>query len=71
MTDRSIGAILADWRALERELAATTDEVAIEDLQARIAALRAEHAAAQAARSDRLDELRRPPDKPTGGSSRH
>jgi uncharacterized small protein (DUF1192 family) len=51
--DRTVESILGEWRQLERELDAASDAESQEDLQARIARLRDEHARAVA---DRLDD---------------
>ena len=54
---RSVETILAEWRAVERQLDATPEtERAV--LEACVAALREEHGAAVAARSIEADELR-------------
>jgi hypothetical protein len=42
--DRPVDQILAEWRRLERDLEAASDADVREDLQARIADLREEHA---------------------------
>lgn len=51
--DRTVESILGEWRQLERELDSASDPDSQEDLQARIAQLRDEHARAVA---DRLDD---------------
>ena len=50
---RTVESILAEWRELERELDGNSDPDSEEDLHARIAQLRDEHARAVA---DRLDD---------------
>ena len=50
---RTVESILAEWRELERELDGNSDPDSEEDLHARIAQLRDEHARAV---TDRLDD---------------
>jgi hypothetical protein len=59
MVDRSIDAMLAEWRALERELERTSDEEVRAGIEARLEAIRAEYQAAQKSREGLVDE--RPP----------
>ncbi len=54
--DRTVESILGEWRQLERELDAASDAESQEDLQARIARLRDEHARAVADRLDDTDD---------------
>ena len=64
MEPRSVQVILTEWRAVERDLDAFDEERDPdpdrdrEFLQARIAALRAEHRAALAAREEEAERLR-------------
>jgi hypothetical protein len=54
--DRTVESILGEWRQLERDLDAASDPDSQEDLQARIAHLRDEHARAVAERLDDEDD---------------
>jgi hypothetical protein len=54
---RDVPSILDEWRALERELAEATDNAQRATIDARIDAVRAEHAAALDERSDQADAL--------------
>ena len=54
--DRTVESILGEWRQLERDLDAASDPENQEDLHARIARLRDEHARAVADRLDDQDE---------------
>ena len=54
--DRTVESILGEWRRLERELDTASDPDSQEDLHARIAQLRDEHAQAVADRLDDQDE---------------
>jgi hypothetical protein len=59
MVDRSIDDILAEWRALERELERSSDAEERARIEARLETLRAEYQAAQKSREGLVDE--RPP----------
>jgi hypothetical protein len=54
---RAIHTILAEWRALERDLVTSGDD----GIAARLAALRLEYAAAVASREMTAEELSKPP----------
>ena len=54
--DRTVESILGEWRQLERELNTASDPDSQEDLHARIAKLRDEHAQAVEARLYDEDE---------------
>jgi hypothetical protein len=57
MHQRDVPTILAEWRALERQLDAASDDELRDALRARIGAVRAEHAEAMAERRDEADVL--------------
>ena len=66
METRAVDEILREWRAAERELEAAPDEDEREDIEARIAALRDEHAAAIAANEATARELSGREPEPAG-----
>ena len=57
MADRHVGDILAEWRAVEHELENAPDDVEREEIEARIFALRDEHASAMAANDAEAKDL--------------
>ena len=59
MVDRSIDDILAEWRALARELERAPDDAERARIEAQLEAIRAEYQEAQKARAGLIDE--RPP----------
>ena len=60
MERRGVPSILEEWRAVERELDVASDDEAREYLQARIAGLRAEYAAALSHDADVVGHQQQP-----------
>ena len=61
MVDRSIDAILAEWRALERELERAPDPEARAAIEVKLAAIRTEYQTVQKERRGLIDERPSPP----------
>ena len=66
MADRHVWDILARWRAAERELEDAADDDEREDIEARVAVLRDEYAAAVAASAATAKELSGREPEPAG-----